>query len=440
MSKTTPLHGLHAALKARMADFGGYDMPLWYPAGTRTEHLAVLTGAGLFDTSHMAVVMITGAGAGDLLQHCFTKNLDRCVGKKLLPLSAGRCAYGAFLDESGSVMDDAIVSMINETTYMTVVNAGMGHTIAKHLDDEARASSHAADIQDFTDRVGKIDLQGPRSADILASVLENPEILCEPMPFFSFRGHFDSRAPEADQVRLLNGTPILLSRTGYTGEFGFELYMDPSRLGDSWNLLMEAGAPYGCLPCGLAARDSLRTGAVLPLSHQDIGDWPFINHPWEHALPFTEDRRGFTKRFIGDDALLAHRGTGYFTIPFAGFDLRKVQIGPETTVVDSKDTVLGTVLTCVTDVAIDRLESRIISVNSPDKPEGFRPRGLCCGFLRSTSPLEEGSIVTVRDTRRCLPVMIMKDLRPDRTARRPVREMLTSGDRRNHRDTNTSNH
>jgi aminomethyltransferase len=388
----------------------------------------------------MAVVMITGAGARELLQHCFTKNLDRCVGKKLLPLSPGRCAYGAFLDKAGSVLDDAIVSMINETTYMTVVNAGMGNTITRHLADEARAASRAADIHDFTDRVGKIDLQGPRSADILASVLANPAILQEPLPFFSFRGHFDGHAPEADQVRLVNGAPVLLSRTGYTGEFGFELYMDPSRLGDSWDLIMNAGAPYGCLPCGLAARDSLRAGAVLPLSHQDIGNWPFINHPWEHALPFTEDRRGFTKRFIGDDALLAHQGTGYFTLPFAGFDLRKVQTGPQTIVVDSKDTVLGTVLTCVTDVSIDRVESQILSVNSPDKPQGFRPRGLCCGFVRLTSPLDEGSIITVKDTRRSLPAMIMKDIRPDRTARRPVREMLTSDDTHNHRVSNKSKH
>jgi len=109
-------------------------------------------------------------------------------------------------------------------------------------------------------------------------------------------------------------------------------------------------------------------------------------------------------------------------------------------VVDSKDTVLGTVLTCVTDVSIDRVESQILSVNSPDKPEGFRPRGLCCGFVRLTSPLDEGSIIAVKDTRRSLPAMIMKDIRPDRTARRPVREMLTSDDTHNHRVSNKSKH
>lgn len=424
MTKKTPLHGRHVARKANMADFGGYEMPLWYPSGAKKEHLSVLTGAGLFDTSHMAVLMISGPSAFELLQHCITKDLGQCVGKDRLPLVPGRSAYGAFLDPAGTVLDDTIVNRIDEETFMLVVNAGMGSTITDHLSEQARTASLTADIRDLTDQVGKIDVQGPASAKILASVLKNSSALFDSMPFFSFKGHFDPSVTSTERVQLINGTPILLSRTGYTGEFGFELYLPPDQLEETWDLLENAGRPYHCEPCGLASRDSLRAAAMLPLSHQDIGDWPFINHPWEHALPFDREKKGFTKTFIGDERLLETRGTGFFTLPFAGFDLRKVTPGPGTSVVDSEERNLGIVLTCVTDVAIDRQGKRIFSITSPDKPEGFRPRGLCCGFVRTTSPLKTGSMIEIRDNRRSLPVMIMDDLRPDRTARKPIRAML----------------
>jgi aminomethyltransferase len=407
-----------------MADFGGYEMPLWYPSGVKKEHLSVLTGAGLFDTSHMAVLMISGPSAFDLLQRCITKDLSHCVGKDHLPLVPGRSAYGAFLDSAGHVIDDAIVNRISEEIFMVVVNAGMGSAITDHLSKQAGEASLAVDITDLTDQVGKIDLQGPASGKILLSVLEDSNVLFNAMPFFSFKGHFDPSFASTEKVRLVNGTSVLLSRTGYTGEFGFELYMQPDALEDAWNLLEDAGGPRCCEPCGLASRDSLRAGALLPLSHQDIGDWPFINHPWEHALPYDSEKRDFTKTFIGADRLLETRGTGYFTLPFAGFDLRKVAQGPGTSVVDAEDRNLGIVLTCVTDVAIDRQGKRIFSITSPDRPRGFRPRGLCCGFVRTTSPLKVGSMVEIRDDRRSLPVMIMDDLRPDRTARNPIGTMM----------------
>ena len=430
MSKQTPLYDLHLSLKAQIAEFGGYEMPLWYPSGARREHLAVLTGAGLFDTSHMAVIHVSGPRVFDLLQHCLTKDLDRCIGKSRLPLSPGRAAYGAFLTPEGHTIDDTVISMLDEENFMLVVNAGMGATITNHLSSEAEGLSPAPAIENLSDRVGKLDLQGPKSAIILASTLEKPEILCEPFPFFSFKGHFDESSPLYGDVRLSDGSHILLSRTGYTGEFGFELYMKPVRLESVWRLLMKEGERHGCIPCGLAARDSLRTGAVLPLSHQDIGDWPFINHPWEQALPFAGDEGGFTKTFIGDEALLRNRGKGFFTYPFAGFDLRKVQVGPDTAAVNSGGRRIGTVLTCVTDVAIDREGTRIISINSPDRPEGFRPKGLCCGFVRLTEPAKRGAIIEIKDGRRSLPVMIMDDLRPDRTARRPISSMLPADLRR----------
>ncbi len=419
--KTTPLHDWHLERDAHMSLFGGYEMPLWYPSGAKREHLAVLTGAGMFDTSHMAVIMVEGSGALDLLQLCFTKDLDACIGKDKTPLVPGRCAYGVFLDDLGHVRDDAIVSQVAPGMYMIVVNAGMGGPIARHLED--RAGGTATRIHDLTDGIGKMDIQGPLSARILSRMLKDPEGVLDRMPYFTFKGFFDETSLLADAVRLSDGTPIMLSRTGYTGEFGFELFMESGHIGRVWNMALEAGTDLGLTVCGLAARDSLRTGALLPLSHQDIGSWPFINNPWEFALPFNNDKMGFTKRFVGDEAL--EKKTDFeYTYPFAGFDLRKVSLGDSTVVMDSNGTAIGTVLTCVTEMGIDRVGDMIYSITSPGRPEGFSPRGLSCGFVKVTKKLNCGDTVELKDGRRTIPVLIADDIRPDRTARRAIRNML----------------
>ncbi len=115
---------------------------------------------------------------------------------------------------------------------------------------------------------------------------------------------------------------IMLSRTGYTGEFGFEMFVRPADLESLWDKLLETGQAFGLTPCGLAARGSLRAGAVLPLSHQDIGAWPFIHHPWEFALPFNAARTGFTKSFVGHTAL-SSTAHGRYTYPYLGAHLSK---------------------------------------------------------------------------------------------------------------------
>jgi len=404
-----------------MALFGGYEMPLWYPSGAKREHLAVLTGAGMFDTSHMAVIMIEGAGAPDFLQRCFTKDLDACIGRDKGPLVPGRCVYGLFLNERGHAIDDAIVSQVSPMMYMIVVNAGMGGPIARHLEDQAGGMD--VDIRDLTGGIGKMDIQGPASAKILSRMLTDPEGVFDRMVYFSFKGFFDDASPLADAVRLTDGTPIMLSRTGYTGEFGFELFLSDEHIGRAWNMALQAGTDFGLTACGLAARDSLRTGALLPLSHQDMGPWPFINNPWAFALSLTDDKTGFTKRFIGDEAL-EKKGRFEYTYPFAGFDLRKVAPGESTVVTDSAGTPIGTVLTCVTDMAIDRSGDRIYSIASPDRPEGFRPRGLSCGFVKVTKKLDCGDTVELNDGRRTVPVLITDSIRPDRSARRAIKDML----------------
>jgi aminomethyltransferase len=419
-SKTTPLYSWHVAKGATMSAFGGYLMPLWY-ASAKEEHLAVVTAAGLFDTSHMAVLSVDGTGALDLLQETFTQNLSACVGAAKSALAAGRCVYGAFLNEAGEVIDDSIIYQTGNGTYLVVVNAGMGAAIARQL--SAYKRGRAVTITDRTDRLGKIDLQGPLAAKILTNSLADPADVLERVPYFSFKGHFDPAAATPIRVLLKNGTPILLSRTGYTGEFGFEIFIDPQHLPGLWEMLLEAGAPFGLTVCGLAARDSLRAGAVLPLSHQDIGPWKFINHPWLFALPFNADRSGFTKAFVGSQALLSAEGAEY-TYAFVGQDLRKVSPADAPIVTDARNREIGKVLTCATDMAIGRFDGRIYSIASPDKPDGFVPKGLSCGFIKVTIELSVGDTVQLKDKRRTLTVTIVNDVRPHRTARKPLREML----------------
>ena len=418
-SKKTVLHNWHTAHHANMAPFGGYDMPLWY-ASTKNEHLAVLNSAGLFDTSHMAAVSVKGPDSFDLLQYCFTNNLSACVGPLKKALSPGRCVYGAFLNGQGAVVDDTVIFEIEKNNYLAVVNAGMGGRIAQHL--TAYKGNRGVEITDLTDIIGKIDIQGPLSGKIMGKVLLEPEAVFEEMPYFSFKGHYRSNFSPAATVKLSDGTPILLSRTGYTGEFGFEIFIDPQHLVKVWGLLIEIGERFGLIACGLAARDSLRAGAALPLSHQDIGAWPFINHPWHFALPFGPDENHFTKQFVGDKSLLNLRHPEY-TYPFAGDTVCKVAASGQSVVLDSDETSIGTVLTCVTDMGIGRYKDKIYSISSPGKPEGFTPRGLCCGFVKVKKKLEIGQTLFLQDKRRTIRARVVNDIRPHRTARRPIDEM-----------------
>ncbi len=418
--KTTPLNIWHHQQGANLAEFGGYEMPLWY-SSAKNEHLSVLTGVGIFDTSHMAVVVVEGPQARALLQHCFSRDLEQCMGPLHHPLQPGKCVYGVFLNEKGHVIDDAIVDQLDDNRYLVVVNAGMGDPVASHLNGQARGIE--VTIRDLTDQVGKVDIQGPKSARVLAKILKNPDAVFDGMAYFTFKGTFMDLKGESAPVLLKNGLPILLSRTGYTGEFGFEIFSDAAHIVEIWNEILEAGREAGITPCGLAARDSLRAGAVLPLSHQDIGHWPFLRNPWIFALPYTEGQSGFTKEFIGDSALLSARDADY-TYPFVGKDLRKVTTTGETEVVDEQGRGIGTVLTCVSDMGIGRVGERLYSIASPDKPEGFVPRGLSCGFVKVHPRLPAGTSLELRDGRRAITVTVTHDIRPDRTARVPIRKML----------------
>lgn len=402
--KTTPLNQWHRDAGANMADFGGFDMPLWYETGVKNEHLAVLKSAGIFDTSHMACIRVEGPDALELINYCFTRDIST--------LAAGRCVYGAFLDEKGHCIDDAIVYRFDETRFMVCVNAGMGAAIAAHL--KTHKGDRTAAVTDLSGQLAKVDIQGKDSARILSSLLKDPGKVFDKVPYFSFKGEID---PDQDgQVLLSDGTPVLLSRSGYTGEFGFEIFIRPDRVVKLWMDLLEAGKDYGITPCGLGARDSLRAGACLPLSHQDIGHFPFINHPWDFALPYSADKTQFTKDFIGA-AALAQASDAPFTYAFAGDSLRKVNAGEETQVLDEAGDPLGRVLTCATDMGISRVEDKIVSINTPDLPPDIKIKGIACGFVMVSRKLSPGDRITLKEGKRAIKATIVNDIRPDRTAR-----------------------
>ena len=406
--KTTPLNGWHRAAGANMADFGGYDMPLWYETGVKNEHLGVLKSVGIFDTSHMACIAVTGKDAFDLLQLCFTRDISS--------LADGRCVYGAFLNEEGHSLDDAIVYRFGDGDFMICVNSGMGPDISAHLG--AHKKDGNADIRDLTDQVAKMDVQGKNSARILAKVLKDPDSVFAEMPYFSFKGRADGNSG----TLLADGTPILLSRSGYTGEFGFEIFISPDAIVKLWKDILEAGKEYDITACGLGSRDSLRAGAVLPLSHQDIGEWKFINHPWDFALPFNEDRTGFTKKFVGKAAL--EKGFDRYVYPFAGDSLRKVAAGEQTQVLDESGSTIGHVLTCATDMGIGWHDGRIFSIASPDLPSDAKIKGISCGFVMVDKKLEYGDRLTLKENKRKIEVTVVRDVRPDRTARKAIKNFI----------------
>ncbi len=406
---TTPLNSWHKAANANMADFGGFEMPLWYDTGVKNEHLAVLKSAGIFDTSHMACIDLSGKDSHALINHCFTRDITS--------LKAGQCVYGAFLNEKAHCIDDAIVYKFTDTNFMICVNAGMGKTICEHL------AEHQNDldvlIKDLSKKVAKMDIQGKNSARILSSLIQNPQNVFSHMTYFSFKGSFNESIFGESNVKLLDNTPFLLSRSGYTGEFGFEIFIEPDAIVKLWTDILTAGKNLGVTACGLGARDSLRAGACLPLSHQDIGDWKFIHHPWEFALPFNKDKTAFTKDFIGAPALLSEDMDPY-VYPFVGDSLRKVSAGKNTHVLDDENNQIGTVLTCATDMGITWHDGKIFSINSKDLPQDIKIKGISCGFIRVSKKLRLGTQLTLKENKRKINVSIVSDIRPDRTARKKL--------------------
>jgi aminomethyltransferase len=288
MARRTPLWDRHVALGARMVEFGGYEMPLQY-SGIRDEHLAVRGRAGIFDISHMGEVLLTGPGAEGSVQHLVANDVSRLV--------PGGALYGVMCTGSGGIVDDVLVyRALGEAGFLVVVNA------ATRDKDVAWMRAHLLDrteLTDISDRIVLIAVQGPRAFDIVAPLCEAG--VRDLRPFRSI----------GTRVAGIDADTSVVSRTGYTGEDGVEIYIDADHGGELWDALLDAGRDHGLLPAGLGARDTLRLEAGLRLYGQDMDE---SVDPYSAGLGWTVKlAKG---DFCGSDALrrLAEEGPPHVTV------------------------------------------------------------------------------------------------------------------------------
>ncbi len=241
--KKTCLHDKHVAMGAQMSPFGGFDMPIQYK-GIVEEHNAVRNACGVFDVSHMGEVNISGPDAERYVNHIFTNDVTGAP--------AGKIFYGMMLNPEGGVVDDLLVYKRGDNNFFLVINAS---NIDK---DMAWINGHAdgydIEIDPLSDDLGELAVQGPDSEKIMEEVLG---IACKELEFYTFK--------ESE----LDGKHILVSRTGYTGEDGFEIYSDHDTIRSLWDQLMDSGRVE---PCGLGCRDTLRFEVGLPLYGDELAD------------------------------------------------------------------------------------------------------------------------------------------------------------------------
>ena len=278
MEKKTPLYKWHEGNGGKIIPFGGYLLPVQYETGLIAEHCAVRNSAGLFDVSHMGEFLISGAGALDAIQHLFTNDFAK--------LGEGRVRYTLMCNESGGIIDDLLVFKMKENRYFLVVNASNREKDAEWIKKQLKCSPLVnLDIvfEDLSDEYALIALQGPASAAILSSVSSTV-----PEKYYSFM-----------ENGMVNGINCIISRTGYTGESGFELYCDNSSALGLWELLLSSGKETGLIPCGLGARDTLRLEAGMPLYGHEMDE--SIN-PFEADLSFAVKMN--KPSFIGKEALV----------------------------------------------------------------------------------------------------------------------------------------
>lgn len=280
--RSTPLRERHEALGAALTDFGGWQMPVRYGSDL-AEHRAVREAAGLFDVSHMAEFLVTGAHAGAFL--------DFALAARHSTMPLGKAKYSLLLSEEGGILDDLIVYRLDEDWFVVIANAGNAALVARNLaerretfplpdvpvaDDGSFAfiPGRHVRVEDASSATGLVALQGPRAAEILAA-LDGLDLTVParrqgdtPQPWT-----LDELPYYAARAAGFRGAPLLIARTGYTGEDGFELLVSADAVGELWDALLEAGAPLGLVPAGLAARDTLRLEAGMPLhGHELSGD------------------------------------------------------------------------------------------------------------------------------------------------------------------------
>jgi glycine cleavage system T protein (aminomethyltransferase) len=285
--RKTALNAVHRQMGARMVEFNGWDMPVEYPAslggGIINEHMAVRTGAGIFDVSHMGDIKLAGREALPAVQHISMNDASR--------LAIGQAQYSALLYPEGTFVDDVIVHRLGEDEYLLVINAGTREKDFSWVRDNTRQFDCV--VENLSDDFTQIAIQGPKAVNLLQKLTDAD--LSAVKFYWVTRG------------TVCGLKSILMGRTGYTAEDGFEIYI-PSDEGTSafvWNEILIAGKEFGVVPCGLGARNTLRLEGKLPLYGHEISDTINV---WEAGL----DR--FCKmgkpEFIGRAALEQSKATG----------------------------------------------------------------------------------------------------------------------------------
>jgi len=282
--KQTALNATHRTLKAKMVDFGGWDMPVEY-SGLIAEHLAVRTAVGLFDVSHMGEIQFRGPNSLAAVQRITMNDTSR--------LKEGQAQYSALLTPEGTFVDDILVHKLGDNDYLLVVNAGTKDKDYAWIRKQA-GSMPSIHISDYSSYYSQLAIQGPRALETLQK-LTKVDLSAIKNYWFTF-----------GQVAGVYNT--LIARTGYSGEDGFEIYI-PSDIVTSekvWNAILEAGAEFGILPCGLGARNTLRLEAGMPLYEHEITDQTNVFEAGlDRWLKLEKD-----SDFLGRAALLAIKEKG----------------------------------------------------------------------------------------------------------------------------------
>ena len=285
--KKTALNATHRALKARMVDFGGWDMPVEYPGpggGLIAEHMAVRTGVGLFDVSHMGEIQFRGPNALAAVQHITMNDVAR--------LADGQAHYSALLTPRGTFVDDILVHRLSPNDYMLVVNAGTTEKDFAWIHQQV-GSGPGAHLSNYSNYYSQLAVQGPNALQTLQKLTK--------VDLAAIKNYWFTWGAVA-------GIPhVLIARTGYSGEDGFEVYIpsDETTTVKMWNALLEAGAEFGIRPCGLGARNTLRLEAGMSLYGHEISE--DINVFEAGLTRFLKLDKG---DFIGRDALLAVQAEG----------------------------------------------------------------------------------------------------------------------------------
>ena len=308
--RKTALNAVHRRLNARMVNFGGWDMPLEY-SGILAEHDAVRARAGLFDVSHMGEIEITGPGAQSLVQWVSCNNAAKLID--------GQIQYSGLMTSRGTFVDDLLVHRISGTHYMLCVNASNQDADFAHI---VAHNKFDAKIENAGPRYSQLAVQGPRAAEILQKLTP---VSLSPVHYYYF------------VFGKVSGIDCLIARTGYTGEDGFEIYFAPEYSEKLWDDLMSAGAPFGLIPAGLGARNTLRLEAGMCLYGHEIDD---TTTPWEAGLAWICKME--KAPFLGSDVLAKQKQDG-LPRKLAGFEMLDKRIGRDGYPVDVAGKQVGRV-------------------------------------------------------------------------------------------------